>query len=161
MSDLFGLYKEDPKAAAMSKSSDKFGLDQDDLWKSKSLEKAGSKFAEEAYGFDRYSNDKLDGKTYRAAEPSYRPDDKDGYYPRQPSVYDHRSYFDRRDRNYPINRYYENNSPIYQNYDNSSPADGAPPTSFGGNAESGKSAGGRGQTLDSASSAAPPLLLPI
>lgn len=159
MSDLFGLYKEDPKAAAMSKSSDKFGLDQDDLWKSKSLEKAGSKFAEEAYGFDRYSNDKLEGKTFRAAEPSYLPDqnlDKGSYYSRRPSAYDHRSYFDRSDRNYPGNRYYENNSPIYQNYDNSSPADGAPPTSFGGNSGSGRSAGGRGQTLDSASSGVAP-----
>ncbi len=59
MSDLTGFHKEDPKAAAMYKSSDKYGLDQDDFWKSKSLDKAGSRLAEEVYEFDRNSNDNL------------------------------------------------------------------------------------------------------
>lgn len=158
MSDFTGVYKEDPKAAAISKRSDNYGLDKDDLWKSKSLDKAGSKLAEEAYGFDPYSNDKLDGRTYRAAEPSYQPHqqiDKGGYYPRRPSAFDHRSYFDRSDRYNPGNRYYENNYPRYQNYDNSSPADGAP-VSPGVDSGSGTSGGNRGQTVDSSSSAVSP-----
>lgn len=159
MSDLTGLYKEDSKAAEMSKNSDRYGLDKDDLWKSKSLDKVGSKLADEAYGFDRYSNDKLDGRTYRAAEPSYQPHqqiDKGGYYPRRPSAFDHRSYFDRSDRNYPGNRYYENNYPRYQNYDNSSPADGAPPASFGSNSGAGRNDSGSGNASDTSSTAVSP-----
>lgn len=148
---MTGLYKEDSKAAEMSKNSDRYGLDKDDLWKSKSLDKVGSKFADEAYGFDRYPNDKLYGRTYRAAEPSYLPDqpiDKGGYYSRRPSAYDHRSYFDRSDRYYRVNRSYENKYDSDQNYDNSSPADGAPPTSFGGNSGAGRNDSGSGNTIE-------------
>ncbi len=104
-------------------------------------------------------NDKLYSKTYRAAEPSYLPDqnlDKDGYYPRQPSAYDHRSYFDRSDRNYPTNRYYQNNYPRYRNYDYSSPADGAPPTGSAGNSGAGRNESGSGNASETRSSAVRP-----